>query len=265
LALHYKILHVANLTYSSDKLVALSGIAKAVQQINKDQYLAGMWRRGLESTLCWRIGAPGVDDPFELDRPHEERAPSWSWASVDGEIHVLSPGPNDEHLNEELHIKVVNVSVELKGDDCFGQVQGGILELECKAVLRGFIGMEDTWAYRENAVAIGKSTVYLKFHWDCREYVSTGLHFFIPVGSDWLASKYFDHISRIIVRPTRDRQGQYRRVGHFRTCYELHGHSKENLEREMQEFNNGGAAEVTDFVEIVYDENGSKRYVVEII
>jgi hypothetical protein len=261
---HYIIRYytTAKLTYGSDKLVARSGIAKIFQQITKDQYLAGMWRRGLESTLCWRVG---VNKPLELDRPHEERAPSWSWASVDGEIILPSPGPNEERLNVELYIKVVNVSVEPKGEDCFGQVHGGILELECKAILRGFIGREDLWAYREYPVAIGKSTVNLKVHWDCTEYVSTGVHFFIPVSSDWRASEYYNRLCGIIVRPTGDRQGQYQRVGFFRTCYELHGQSRKNLEREIQEFNIGGVTEATDFVEIVSDENGRKWYVVGII
>jgi hypothetical protein len=89
-------------TYGSDKLVALSGIAKTFQQVTKDQYLAGMWRRGLESTLYWRVGLNGS----EQGRPSEERAPSWSWASVDGQIYLPPPDPN-----WEPYIKVINVSV----------------------------------------------------------------------------------------------------------------------------------------------------------
>jgi hypothetical protein len=37
------------------------------------------------------------------------------------------------------------------------------------------------------------------------------------------------------------------------------------LEKEMLEFDTSGATETTSFVEIVSDENGRKRYVVEII
>jgi hypothetical protein len=249
----------ANLTYGSDKLVALSGIAKTFQQITKDQYLAGMWRSGLESTLCWRVGV----DTVELDRPSEERAPTWSWASVDGKIDLPSPS-----FHVELHAKVVNVSVEPKGEDCFGQVRGGLLELECEVILWGMIGRnKDTQVPGEHPVAIGKSIVGLKFYWDSRQYVSTGLHFFfIPVesvpGSRGLLAT---RIHGIVVQPTGDRQGQYRRVGVFHTSSERHGQSRADLEREMRRFNIGGGTLATDFVEIVSDENGRKRYIVEII
>ena len=43
----------ANLTYPSDKLVAISGVARRAQEQNNDEYLAGMWRKGLEQQLCW--------------------------------------------------------------------------------------------------------------------------------------------------------------------------------------------------------------------
>lgn len=40
-----------NLTVPSDKLVALSGVAKEMKTILKDWYVAGMWRRHLEFSL----------------------------------------------------------------------------------------------------------------------------------------------------------------------------------------------------------------------
>jgi hypothetical protein len=41
------------LTRSSDKLVALSGMAQAIHLQNNDDYIVGMWRSKLESQLCW--------------------------------------------------------------------------------------------------------------------------------------------------------------------------------------------------------------------
>jgi hypothetical protein len=254
----------AKLTYGSDKLVALSGIAKTFQQITKDQYLAGMWRSGLESTLCWRVGqiiGPSSWSVGEIigpsDRPSEERAPSWSWAFVDGQIYIPFARPNAKH-----YIKVINVSVEPKGEDSFGQVCGGTLELECNAILRGMIcGSTKKYTLTEHPVAIGKSMVNLRLYWDCTQYDLLGLHFFIPVDSSSSSSG----LNGIVVRPTGNRQGQYRRVGFFEASYALDDESHKILEREMQELNIGGAAEAADFVEIVSDENGRKRYVVEII
>lgn len=42
----------ANLTFGSDKLVAISGVARIAQKENNDNYLAGMWRNEMEAQLC---------------------------------------------------------------------------------------------------------------------------------------------------------------------------------------------------------------------
>lgn len=70
----------ANLTVASDKLVALSGIATEVQRITSDDYLAGLWRSDLINQLAWYV------ENWSGVKPQAYRAPSWSWASVDGQI-----------------------------------------------------------------------------------------------------------------------------------------------------------------------------------
>jgi hypothetical protein len=72
----------ASLTFGSDKLVAISGIARIAQKENNDNYLAGMWRNEMEAQLCWHLEVSGTR-PAPME-PY--RAPSWSWASIDGEI-----------------------------------------------------------------------------------------------------------------------------------------------------------------------------------
>ncbi|KAH9874884.1 hypothetical protein J1614_004371 [Plenodomus biglobosus] len=67
-------------TKSSDKLLAFSGIAKIFQEVTGDDYLAGLWRSRLLDGLDWR-----VYDPWELTSS-QYRAPSWSWASIDGPL-----------------------------------------------------------------------------------------------------------------------------------------------------------------------------------
>lgn len=71
------------LTKGSDKLVALAGLAWKVRENRNDTYLAGMWRKGLLSQLCWHT------------LPQHEKAvsrirgcsiPTWSWASLDGPV-----------------------------------------------------------------------------------------------------------------------------------------------------------------------------------
>lgn len=68
------------LTFQSDKLVAIDGIAQRMRSsLNDDNYCFGMWVRDLPCSLLWMVLHGGT-------RPDQYRAPSWSWASVDGEI-----------------------------------------------------------------------------------------------------------------------------------------------------------------------------------
>ncbi|KAI1081288.1 hypothetical protein F5B20DRAFT_537639 [Whalleya microplaca] len=63
----------------NDKLVAISGIAKSYQSVFRSDYVAGLWKSNLCQNLCWY-------SRNNLERISTYRAPSWSWASVDGGV-----------------------------------------------------------------------------------------------------------------------------------------------------------------------------------
>lgn len=68
------------LTIPDDRLPAFSGVADLFQEVTGDRYLAGLWRSNLLHLLDWWVDQP-------RSRASENyRAPSWSWASVDGPI-----------------------------------------------------------------------------------------------------------------------------------------------------------------------------------
>lgn len=79
-----------NLSFPADKLVAISALAEKFAQIfekrrgiERPRYLAGLWEHELRTSLCWYL------DPNEAvaqERTRIFRAPSWSWASVDGVV-----------------------------------------------------------------------------------------------------------------------------------------------------------------------------------
>ncbi|KAE9376064.1 HET-domain-containing protein, partial [Stipitochalara longipes BDJ] len=71
------------LTKPQDKLIALAGIATAMKPKVGD-YLAGMWKCLLPFGLLWTPTAPAVEG--HRSRPPQYRAPSWSWASMEGQI-----------------------------------------------------------------------------------------------------------------------------------------------------------------------------------
>ena len=74
------------LTFEKDKLAAIAGIASVIERKIKVPYVAGMWnfRFFIEYELCWRAGKQSNGQaPF---RPKDYRAPTWSWASIEGSI-----------------------------------------------------------------------------------------------------------------------------------------------------------------------------------
>jgi hypothetical protein len=71
-----------SLTYPTDKLVAISGIAKFMRTSMGCQYLAGSWRWNLEHQLLWKVWE---NPPKTKDFT---RAPSWSWASIDARVYL---------------------------------------------------------------------------------------------------------------------------------------------------------------------------------
>lgn len=89
-----------NLTKQSDKLIAFSGVAELVKKLYheaetprpNDSYVAGIFERHLIPMLEWHTRRfPGA-----TSRHRDYRAPTWSWASIDGRAwyeflpHVIS-------------------------------------------------------------------------------------------------------------------------------------------------------------------------------
>ena len=63
------------LTEASDRLVAIGGLAKVIQEQTGDGYIAGIWRQDLDLQLLWfAYDSKRVDEIY--------RAPTWSWASI---------------------------------------------------------------------------------------------------------------------------------------------------------------------------------------
>jgi hypothetical protein len=116
-----------SLTKESDKLPALSGLAHEYQIRWNDQYLAGLWRNELWRQLQWYVFSSNANLPR---RPSTYRAPSWSWACVDGQQYVFFVWIESEKLS---YIEIFCASTEPSGCDLLGAVKSGIL------VLRGML------------------------------------------------------------------------------------------------------------------------------
>ena len=113
------------LTYASDKLVAISGIVKLMEQIFGDQYCAGLWRKNLAKQLFWASACP---EQWLRPRPKPYRAPSWSWASLDGPI-AQSFYDGSFYTEVETLIDITECKVESNAGDNTSSVTGGTLRL----------------------------------------------------------------------------------------------------------------------------------------
>lgn len=113
------------LTEESDKLPAISGVARRFAAICNDAYVGGLWANDLPAGLMW--SATGFLTPYgtkgHLPRPAHPRAPTWSWASVDGAVHYLC-SPFDQ-----IHLEAPAVYNHPVGPDPFGAVDFGMFEI----------------------------------------------------------------------------------------------------------------------------------------
>lgn len=101
------------LTFGSDKLIAQSGIATYFHhtKLPREQYLAGTWACHMPDALLWTpIG--GTRSP-----PDQYRAPSWSWASVDGAVSMGKTQRYDHNTTDQVtagHLRVLGLLAKAK-------------------------------------------------------------------------------------------------------------------------------------------------------
>jgi hypothetical protein len=81
---------IRHISFPSDKLPAISGLATRFQTAGMGKYIAGLWKNNIIKELLWTMDS-GTDFRYTVHRnPDQEghpfRAPSWSWASIDHPI-----------------------------------------------------------------------------------------------------------------------------------------------------------------------------------
>ncbi|KAF9466144.1 heterokaryon incompatibility protein-domain-containing protein [Collybia nuda] len=117
------------LTESSDKLLAISGVAQLFQRYWKTRYIAGLWEINLSGDLLWKHKR-ARRSAGEVLIPGDYRAPSWSWAAADGAINSGSK-LTSENILWTIH---KCEAVPATQNEAFGRIVGGVLEVH--AILR---------------------------------------------------------------------------------------------------------------------------------
>jgi hypothetical protein len=114
-----------------DKLNAISAVAQGFSPLLGPEYFAGLWQFSILGQLTWVPRCSWSSEAMNT-RPEVYRAPSWSWASVDG------PLDYDTSPSLELYLyrcDFIGCQIKPKSaDNPFGEVLAGSLKL--KGVLR---------------------------------------------------------------------------------------------------------------------------------
>jgi hypothetical protein len=103
IVMHYSHL---NLTESTDKLRAISAVARKFGESSSLRYHAGLWAEHLPNQLLWEVDH---DDHSlqQVTRTAKYVAPSWSWASMKGPI-AYSWTDSDSVAYQRLNVIVEN-------------------------------------------------------------------------------------------------------------------------------------------------------------
>ena len=112
------------LSDESDKLPAISGIARAWARTSNDTYLAGLWKSHLSLGLLWSCA-----QPFEQCNFQAYRVPSWSWASLVGQVDWFDHNFTGTEVDPMLEVlSCVTNLTHLEAP--YGAVQSGLLVIQ---------------------------------------------------------------------------------------------------------------------------------------
>jgi hypothetical protein len=207
-----------NLTYESDKLPALSGLATYFSVLHKQKYYAGIFSGAVAETLLWRPTTPGG-----LEKPERYVAPSWSWLRPSGSVTMVAPEQpgesRDQRAVSQLESMLEDVRFELTSEVAeapYGKIkEGGLMRV------RGLV--KDVWMERvesdDNHRAVkmrlsGDGKLMCIFYLDFLNEMDRG-----PVGSTvvkwnvkclWVL-KECDYV--LILRAVGGETGRYERIG----------------------------------------------------
>ncbi|KAK5685810.1 hypothetical protein LTS10_001923 [Elasticomyces elasticus] len=225
------------LTYKTkDKLLAVSGLAQNIG-LPFETYLAGLWRQGLEQQLLWHVHR-GVGS-HKAVAPGTYRAPTWSWAAIDGPVKLTSPT-----LRALQHpcVDILNAETELVDlANPFGQIRSGYLRLRCM-IARAYLAKcnecnksATAGKYLESGKEItavlfdlsDSSRVQAQQHlahpdaiviWDRGEPVFEKVHYLLLLDREHT-------LNGLVVGATERSNGQYERLGYFSVGTPAHNDS----------------------------------------
>ncbi|KAK0099560.1 hypothetical protein ONS95_013543 [Cadophora gregata] len=159
------------LTFHSDRLPAISGLAIRFADLLGDEYFAGLWKSRLPYELVWynRRRAIVNLDNFKNTAVLGMKGPSWSWSSISCSITFPDSAINENAPDASLDI--IDVRTELvDGGGQYGAVKSGILTVKGQvrvATLFSIGAQHDPWS----SASLKKTSDTITIHEEIPAYV----------------------------------------------------------------------------------------------
>jgi Heterokaryon incompatibility protein (HET) len=242
------------LTKSQDKLVAISGIAKLIHKQIEDEYIVGLWRQDLEYQLLWTSNG--------CHRPQKYRAPSWSWAALDGSVALSG---ERRWVPDPLAISIEDISIQyLLPGNPFGEVLSAKLRIRCDYLICGSVRRNPPSIKivgHSEVLASCHNTVYLDASNDVAGFDPVSRFkdvFILPIvydnGKNW----------GLLLEVAQDSPRLYRRVGTARIRLHYNSEGEFALTSFYQRVI-GYQAKDTDYAKILEVENGKTLRFIDLI
>ena len=194
---------LGKLTIAEDKLIATSSIAREFKSLIKSQYLAGLWKNAaLVRQLNWYTLS-------KTKRPLGYRAPSWSWASIDGRVSLYDV---DDSICISL-IEILGSQIELASEDEMGQLKEGFLDIRGQLIqFDRYVKYPDSRNRGHVVSHEANMDVYMDVYMDDEDEGPPMSLYCLPITLE--LDEQIDFLG-LALEPT-DKSNEYRRVGHIR-------------------------------------------------
>ncbi|KAK8023898.1 hypothetical protein PG993_011964 [Apiospora rasikravindrae] len=252
---------LARLTYTDDRLPALSGIATRQSEHSADQYLAGMWRNNLAQQLLWSNSGKPEERPA---RP----APTWSWASIVSDVRSANLRTTNGKRKNKWYIHVIDAWTKVVGPDPHGAVSRGVLTLGCASILRGLLG-DTPMCIRVESIRPGVGPARVKgiripAQMDCVvEEAIQNLNpvYLLPVSAEVTIVRADFYIEGLILQRCEGPRGRFRRIGYFHSemisgCSHFPGTGKSKLGLEQLAYHDDLAGSLNEELHQLVDHVG---------
>lgn len=101
-----------DLTFQTDKLPAISGLAAVVSKALGREFHFAIWQHQAHHMLLWKHSGHILGENLVFSRQNTPRAPTWSWASVDGRVEFLKGAM--EPVQVDIRAKSVFITGRLR-------------------------------------------------------------------------------------------------------------------------------------------------------